>query len=240
MKDELIKTVINKEDEKWIYGTNFYGNNGIVSWKTDFMQPKSKHWTADSVYAIFNERMGLHVDNDRITELSDLFDDDINLFYYIAGCIQEHTDWASDAVKLILGPVAARMNELKVDASKIYSVIRPHYIFHYLECLHQGKFNKSFAKEFFAEWIESHKSAHGKENIVLALNKLCEKYSVSDNNKIKETVENVFSTNPEQVQKAKDDPKLVNWLVGQGMKLSKGQFAASELKNAIIEKLGNE
>lgn len=51
-------------------------------------------------------------------------------------------------------------------------------------------------------------------------------------------VDRVFADNPAQAEKAKSDPRLVGWAMGQVMKASPTKLDPNEVRAVIIEKLG--
>ena len=58
---------------------------------------------------------------------------------------------------------------------------------------------------------------------------------VQDTDTISESIDSVFSENPEQVKKVENNPKLVGWFVGQVMKKTEGR-ADPKLINQLIKK----
>ncbi len=62
---------------------------------------------------------------------------------------------------------------------------------------------------------------------------------VQDTDTISESVEKVFSENPEQVKKIKSNPKLVGWFVGQVMKETEGKADPKLINQLIKKKLGD-
>ena len=51
-------------------------------------------------------------------------------------------------------------------------------------------------------------------------------------------VDKVFADNPAQAEKAKTDPKLIGWAMGQVMKASPTKLDPNEVRAVIVEKLG--
>lgn len=51
-------------------------------------------------------------------------------------------------------------------------------------------------------------------------------------------VDKVFADNPAQAEKAKSDPKLIGWAMGQVMKASPTKLDPNEVRAVIVEKLG--
>ncbi|MFK7901332.1 MAG: Asp-tRNA(Asn)/Glu-tRNA(Gln) amidotransferase GatCAB subunit B, partial [Nitratireductor sp.] len=63
---------------------------------------------------------------------------------------------------------------------------------------------------------------------------------VTDTGAIESVVDEVIAANPEQVQKAQDNPKLAGWFVGQVMKQSGGKANPAAVQQIVKAKLGIE
>lgn len=74
------------------------------------------------------------------------------------------------------------------------------------------------------------------DNIPLSTCLEMDKFKVASSNDLSIWVKEVFDKNPEQVLKAKENPKVVQFLIGQTMKLAKGACNAAEAKE-LIEQL---
>ena len=61
---------------------------------------------------------------------------------------------------------------------------------------------------------------------------------VTDTGAIESVVDEVIAANPEQVQKAQDNPKLAGWFVGQVMKQSGGKANPAVVQQIVKSKLG--
>ena len=65
-----------------------------------------------------------------------------------------------------------------------------------------------------------------------------DKFKVASDNDLEKWVNEIIQKNPEQVEKAKVDPKMINWLIGQIMKESKGKGNAAAAKELLTLKIG--
>lgn len=101
----------------------------------------------------------------------------------------------------------------------------------FLEARRSEKFDKGRSKEVFAEWFDS-------EDDETILAEICAKYPVADTGFVDQLIDEVLAENAEQAEKAKLEPKLVNWLVGQVMKKAKGKLSADTAKSVLMTKLG--
>jgi aspartyl-tRNA(Asn)/glutamyl-tRNA(Gln) amidotransferase subunit B len=61
---------------------------------------------------------------------------------------------------------------------------------------------------------------------------------VTDMGAIEAAVDEVIAANPAQVEKAKQNPKLVGFFVGQVMKASGGKANPAAVNELVVKKLG--
>jgi Asp-tRNAAsn/Glu-tRNAGln amidotransferase B subunit (PET112 homolog) len=59
---------------------------------------------------------------------------------------------------------------------------------------------------------------------------------LTDETQLDSIVKKIIETNPDQVKKVKENPKLKSWFVGQAMKETKGK-ANPKILSGIVEKL---
>ena len=95
----------------------------------------------------------------------------------------------------------------------------------------EGKISNKIAKDLFEIlWTES----GDPEELVERLGLI----QVTDESALSSVVQKIMEENPDQVTKAKENPKLKSWFVGQAMKASKGKANPKTL-SALVEKLLN-
>jgi aspartyl-tRNA(Asn)/glutamyl-tRNA(Gln) amidotransferase subunit B len=58
---------------------------------------------------------------------------------------------------------------------------------------------------------------------------------LSDDSEVDEVISKIISDNPEQVEKFKSDPRMLNWFVGQCMKAGKGKISPQIAKDKISD-----
>ncbi len=61
---------------------------------------------------------------------------------------------------------------------------------------------------------------------------------VTDTGAIEAAVDEIIAANPAQVEKAKQNPKLAGWFVGQVMKSTGGKANPAAVNQIVTEKLG--
>ena len=61
---------------------------------------------------------------------------------------------------------------------------------------------------------------------------------VTDTGAIEKAVDEIIAANPDQVEKARVNPKLAGWFVGQTMKAMQGKANPAEVNRLVGQKLG--
>ena len=216
------------------------------------------YWFTKSPHGICQE-MGITIDPRRANELSDLFDGDIGGWYYLWGASQDGTDEAS---KWILGAIAAKLNELKKPWQHARQLVPADYLNSFVLYLKEGRFERSFAKEVFAEimrhgerfttielrddmtpaeaqaWVGDPGPRRMRGDEVMDEIIAMPRFKAVGADELDTIINDLLLANPEQVAKARENPKLVQWFVGQVMKASKGKAPAATVQEKLKERFG--
>ena len=136
------------------------------------------------------------------------------------------TDFADAQLELVT-PIFEDLDELYdfLYSLHVFSAKNLKEILSYLE---KGEISSKIAKELFDHVWKSDKSPS------TLINELGLK-QVTDEDLIEKLVEKIIADNPAQVEKAKLNPKILGWFVGQVMKESKGK-ANPKLTNQLVAK----
>jgi Asp-tRNA(Asn)/Glu-tRNA(Gln) amidotransferase B subunit len=228
-----LKTIefIDRIENGIIYGYNIdqtedsigTDNTIYVGQKRFFMKLEKSLWFIE-----FNSRWSSleleHITLSKRKEFEVLTDHyPLNAFYYLDAAV--HTDKSKLGelgMNWLLGPITEIMNERNM--SKFNELLPAHKLNEFLVAMFDELFNKSKAKEAFRDFL-----------VDFDLEKIISdpKYKVLDQNIVDAAIAKVIADNPEMVAKAKLDPKLVNWIVGQTMKACQGQAKAPDVKAKI-------
>ncbi|MEM9349852.1 MAG: Asp-tRNA(Asn)/Glu-tRNA(Gln) amidotransferase GatCAB subunit B, partial [Pseudomonadota bacterium] len=165
---------------------------------------------------------------------------DFGLSDYDASVLTAETDAADyfEEVASVDGKLAANwvINDLfgrlkKDDKELSESSVSPAQLLGIIALIKKGDISGKIAKELFeivyteggdpAEIVE----ARGMKQ-------------VTDTGAIEAAVDEIIAANPAQVEKAKDNPKLAGWFVGQVMKATGGKANPAAVNGIIKEKLG--
>ncbi len=219
------------------------------------------HWFTKSPFGICQE-LGITIDPRRASELSDLFDGDIGGWYYLSGASKDGTDEAS---KWILGAIAAKLNELKKPWKHANRLVPADYLNSFVLYLKEGRFERSFAKDVFAElmsrgeqfttptielhdewtydevkaWLDDPWPKRRGGNEVMDEIVAMPRFKAVDASELDTIIDDVLAANSDQVTKAQENPKLVQWFVGQVMKASKGKAPAQVVQEKLKERFGS-
>jgi len=226
MKDQWGRdwnTHIDKMENGIIYGHDINQFNE----RRDWCKLEKLIWITCSQEERF-KRIGFeNVPINKLEEFEELTQEYIaDAIYYITYVNMDNSsDMSEQIINWILGPMAEIMNERKIKGP-LSAVCSSIHLKEFLTAMTEGKFNKSMGKDAFREFIKNF-------NITALINN--DKYKLADQNVIDSIVKSVYDANKEQFEKAKTDPKIINWLVGQVMKLSAGKAKAPEVRDRIIE-----
>ena len=130
-----------------------------------------------------------------------------------------------DVANLLINDYLRWLNEFKIRPSQ--SKAKPEYIADLLKMLEEGTITIKILKEIMPEIVK------GTEPRKLIQEKGLT--AVKDEELLNRVVDEVIQSEPEAAEKAKRDPKVVNYLVGQVMKRT-GKRADPYLVNQIIRK----
>lgn len=218
--------VIDNVNNGMIYGRSINQDGFVKHW----MKIETPLWISRTIRERWDFLGFKSVPINKLIEFEDLtleyFKSAIDYAVYAAG---ERSDLHELVFNWILGPIAEIMNEKKIKGP-LDNICDPFKLHEFLAAMTDGKFNKSMAKDAFREFIVN-------QDIKSLINN--EKYKLADSNVIVSAINSVIENNADQFEKAKTDPKLVNWLVGQVMKAVAGKAKAPDVREALLARLSS-
>lgn len=133
------------------------------------------------------------------------------------------------AANWVINELFGRLNKegLSIDASPVSAV----QLGGVLDLMASGEISGKMAKDLFEiVWTEG-----GNPADIAAARGLKQ---VTDTGAIETAVDEIIAANPAQVEKAKANPKLAGWFVGQVIKASGGKAAPQTVNEIVLRKLG--
>ena len=176
---------------------------------------------------------GITTERRRAEELESLFDGSLSGYYYVAAA----SDGTDEAIKWIMGAVAAFLNEQKLPFPAVHRVMPSDYLRTFIEYLKTNKFEKGFAKDVFAELLKADQHVDVDLNEMTptemdvlvkedhwthrrtgpeVLDKIISnpRFKVADSSEIDTIIDGVIAANADKAAKVAEQPQLVQWFVG--------------------------
>lgn len=180
--------------------------------------------------------MGFETTAARANEFAGASDNDPDLWFHLAAASPAGT--GDEALKWIMGALAAEVKTRGLRFRDIPSVMPAPHLAMFVRALSDGRIDRSMAKSVFAALLAMPRSldAETRSADFAALIARPE-FVVASDDELTTLVEGIMEANPDQVAKAKDNPKLVQWFVGQAMKATGGKARADKVIGIVNEKL---
>jgi Asp-tRNA(Asn)/Glu-tRNA(Gln) amidotransferase B subunit len=231
---------ITSETDILVIGKTFVQMTDDGPWEfaSTFYRSKENLWFIGKPHEIL-ARIGITTTPARAQEFSDLLDGHLGGFYYVAGA----SDGTDEAIKWIMGSLAAVLNERSLPFSKVSEVLPADYLYTFISYLKTGKFEKSFAKDVFVALLEAPRFDSPDHAVRLPPETVLDKviadprFKAVDANEIDSFIESIIAANPDQVAKVAEKPALLQWFLGQVLKASKGRAPAQVVKSKLEQRL---
>ena len=233
---------ITSSDDRFEYGSTYeVSDDGNETFVTNWSRMKNDLWFIGNPSDILG-RLGVTcTDAKRANDLSNMFDGDLSGYYYVAGASPQGSE---EAIKWILGGLAAHLNEKGIPFTKINTILPADHLRAFCACLESGRLGRSFAKEAFADLLKANRfiDNDGGETVRLSGETVMDKivtdprFKAVDSSIIDRIIEEVIAANPQQAEKAKTDPRVIQFFVGNVMKASKGKSDPKIVQEKLKER----
>lgn len=135
------------------------------------------------------------------------------------------------AANWVINELFGRLNRENLELSR--SPVEEEQLGELLDLIEKGTISGKIAKDVFdIIWVEG-----GRPSEVVSARNLAQ---VTDLAAIEAIVDKVFADNAEQVEKARDNPRVAGFLVGQVMKISSGKANPKTVNQLIMARLGHK
>ena len=207
--------------------------------------PNPGHWFANSP-GLVASYMGFDIAPLKLRDLLSLADGDINVWYLLAMLPSEHREqWGDEWLNFILGPLAVGIKAAGVGFAQrehVFSASGCHML---LEAMVAGQVTSAVKKDLYEaliarfnnEWWQS--EDRGEEAARAIFSGILKDVTPPeiDMGVLHAAIDKVKAENPVQAEKAKDDPKLVGWFMGQVMRAMATKLDPNVVRAAILERL---
>jgi hypothetical protein len=220
-------------DRDWITGRTFDDETKEYSsvWTklNDEAWFKKFSWVVDSPKKHIKEKHGIDIESlisDDIENIFDGFHPDFHILLANLQIIFENSiDYVSETIKLYLGPVSVYGKDHKLHGKALINAVKFHDLVFLLSDT-ELKFKQKL--NILTDILN--------ENLEYDVARKRHVFEDISNEEIEIFLKNVINENDKQWEKAKLNPQLYNWFVGQAMKHYKGKIDAAKVMK-ILETL---
>lgn len=279
LSNKLECYVTIREDDTWWYSERYIRKSLSAEWEKQpglSMRLNEPLWVTRSMQEIFRSQ-GIEVDKRRAEEFEHLNSESggiAGLYYAIAAC----EDGTDEALKLIMGPIAAYLNRTGRRLEDMPAILPGNYLAAYVAAIKDGTLDRGYAKEILAHLLE--RGIKFVDPFTLDVNVLMEldqehestwdlwgqwldqqtdpnltirmqtpeeviaeiardpRFKAADTSEVDGIIDAVLAANAEQAAKVAENPKLVQWFIGQVMKAGKGKVPAATVQEKLKQRFG--
>lgn len=208
------------------------------------------YWFTDSPTKIARDHLGLTIHPGKLRDLVDLADGDIGLWYLLS-LRDEQKHLAEEFVNLILGPMAVALKERGLGFRDWPKVLHPTGVSQWLDALNLGLLPKEIRKDFDRALVTRYNAAF--DTAWAAINEFAEPsraafwglvcefteplFAGPSSSELEAVIDRIMAENPSQVDKARAEPKLIGWFIGQVNKNSATKIDPNAIRTIIEKKL---
>lgn len=212
--------IIDLQDDFWIHGCTIFEDGRKVKWIaiTD-KHHETAFWMLYPPYRIF-QRLNLNINEENSNYLQKIWEDNwVEGVYFFTACCVDIKDHANDVAKIIINDLSSIANELGIHVSRV------------LEC---GQIN-DLAKAVFSDKKVDKKHIRAISERLMAMEPLTNilddpAFAKADTSFIDKLIKETLSENGDKFD---GSDKMINWLIGQIMKKSKGKADAIYIRNRL-------
>lgn len=228
-------------DHAIVRWTGFRKDNVLVEFDEEIVRvddPRKVYWFTKTPVDICG-MMGLDIHSGKLRDLLDFAEKQMDLWETLSMSSQDTVD---EFVNFLLGPIAGALNENGLGFKDRFSVLDKTGFVLWEEAIGLGLIPKSIRKEFDVALIKRFNVEIADQPPPYVFYDILAEFvepllSAPSSNEIGVLVDKVMGENPDQADKARHDPKLVGWLMGQVMKASSTKLDANEVRSIILGKL---
>lgn len=214
----------------------------------DYVRNVRRFWFQRTPRAIMAEDIGFETTHERATEFSGASDNNPAMWYYLAQASRDHRFGGApsdEPLKWIMSALAAEVKTRGLRFTDIPRILPAHRLSWFAYSIREGAIDRTMAKTVFAEMLKLRHlpmdSAQGREDFEALISR--PEFKAVSTEDLEPVVDAIIAANPGQFEKARENPRLVQWFVGQAMKATGGKAAAPkviEIVNRRIDEANDE
>jgi Asp-tRNA(Asn)/Glu-tRNA(Gln) amidotransferase B subunit len=203
------------------------------------------YWFTKSSTRVMVENIGINIHPGKLRDLLDWAEPHL-LWPYIDLLLHGENDaMVDEVINFLLGPMAVSLKERGLGFGQCNEIISARGMLTFMEALRLGLIPKSIRKDFDVAFIQRFtkecRATYGLDMDVertvfysILADVVEPMFSGPSSSALEEAIDKIMAENPGQVEKARAEPKLIGWFIGQVGK-TMGQKLDPHTVRTIIE-----
>ncbi len=234
----IYRSIVDAIEEAFEYGhreSSPDGENWTLELHSDWVKNIKPLWFAGNPLDRMRN-VGVETTSERAHEFEQAIDEDPSGgYYYLA--VAARGGNGDEALKWIMGALAAELNVRKLSMGAISRLMPASVLGHFVNLVGEGKIDRTFTKVIFSELI-SWEYTVGEDHLTRVDALVTEpRFKALDRSALEAMLDQIIASNLDQFEKAKENPKLIQWFTGQAMKASGGKASAPVVMEIMTERL---
>jgi len=229
------RNVVDRVDDDFEHGHREQRADATAPWTRslhgDYVLNTRRFWFQKAPHVIMAEDMGFETSVERAAEFAGASDNDPDMWYYLALASKDHGfmgEPTDEPLKWIMSALAAEVKVRGLRFGDIPRILPAHYLSWFAYAIREGTIDRTMAKAVFAELLKIPHRPLSDTQAGFDFNNLIARpeFKAVSADDLEPIVDRIIADNPGQFDKARENPKLVQWFVGQAMKATGGKASA--------------
>lgn len=229
-KRSVVSHIVNGFENGWRESRKDADSPWTRDLHSDYVKNIYRFWFQSAPVKIMRDHMGFDTTWERANEFSGASDSNPDLWYYLAAASPPNT--GDEALKWIMAALAAEAKVRGLNFTDIPSILPASKLRLFVEGVADGRIDRTFTKTIFAELLEKQHDADDFAALIAE-----PRFKAISTDDLEPIIDKIIADNPDQFEKAKLNPKLVQFFVGQVMKATQGKAPPPKIIEIMTRKL---
>lgn len=229
------RNVTTKTENDWECGYREERRDDQSEWSralhSDYVKNLRRFWFQKIPVEIMREDMGFETTTERANEFENGSDNDPAVWYYLATSSAPGS--GDEALKWIMGALATELNIQKKPFTFLPKLMPAALLRLFVGAISDGRIDRTFTKAIFAELLTQPSLD------AAAFDELIDepRFKAISADDLEPIIDTIIAANLEQFEKAKMNPKLVQFFIGATMKATQGKAPPPKIIEIMTRKL---
>jgi Asp-tRNA(Asn)/Glu-tRNA(Gln) amidotransferase B subunit len=231
-KRNVVSHITNGFEHGWRESRKDEGSPWTRDLHSDYVKNIYRFWFQKTPVQIMREDMGFETTMERANEFAQASDNTADLWYYLATASAPNT--GDEALKWIMAALAAEAKVRGVNFTEIPTILPARKLRRFVIAVTDGTIDRTFTKTIFAELLAKQHSRTRFADLIAE-----PRFKAISADDLEPIIDKIISDNPDQFEKAKTNPKLVQFFVGATMKATQGKAPPPKVIEIMTRKLAS-